>query len=162
MTDPQDDQSGPPARGPGARAGGGRNARRRSREFALQGLYQWLLARAELGIILAGLADAPGYRKCDREHLEALLGGVIRGQEQLEAMIGPHLDRPIAQVSPIERAILMIGAQELRAHPEIPYRVVINEAIDLAKAYGGTDGFKFINGVLDRVAADCGVAQGRR
>ncbi|MEZ5653602.1 MAG: transcription antitermination factor NusB [Burkholderiaceae bacterium] len=150
------------ARAAGGRAGGGRNARRRSREFALQGLYQWLVAQADLGVILAGLVEAPGYRKCDQAHLEGILGGVVRGREALEAMLTPHVDRPLAQVSPIERAILLIGAHELRAYPEIPYRVVINEAIDLAKAYGGTDGFKFVNGVLDRVAADCGVAQGRR
>lgn len=144
------------------RGGGARSARRRSREFALQGLYQWLLADADIGLIHAGLAEAPGYRKCDREHLDALLNGVIRGRALLDAMLAPHLDRDPAHLSPIEYAVLLIAAHELRAHPEIPYRVVINEAIDLAKAYGGTDGYKFVNGVLDRVAIDCGVNEGRR
>lgn len=148
--------------GPSRGSGGARNARRRSREFALQGLYQWLLADTDIGVIQAGLMEAPGYSKCDAGHLEALIGGAIRRREELESMLRPHLDRDIALVSPVERAILMIGAYELRAHPEIPYRVVINEAIDLAKSYGGTDGFRFVNGVLDRVAADCGVAEGRR
>jgi N utilization substance protein B len=147
---------------PAKRVAGGRNARRRSREFAVQGLYQWLLSGSDLGVIQAGLVGSPGYGKCDTQHLADILAGVIRGEAELHSMLAPHLDRKLELVSPVERAILLIGAFELRDHPEIPYRVVINEAIDLAKVFGGTDGFRFVNGILDRVAVSCGVNQGRR
>ncbi|MEZ5739605.1 MAG: transcription antitermination factor NusB [Burkholderiaceae bacterium] len=146
----------------GKRQAGGRNARRRAREYAVQGLYQWLLSRADLGVVLAGLAESPGYEKCDTRHLAGLIGGVMSTHEELNAMLAPHLDRKLEHVSPVEHAILLVGTYEMRHHPEIPYRVVINEAIDLAKVFGGNDGFRFVNGILDRVATDSGVNQGRR
>ena len=131
----------------------GRNPRRRSREFALQGLYQWLLSAADPGAIEAHLHDAPDFDKADREHFSGLLHGTIREADALRAAIAPHLDRPLAQVSPVEHVSLLLGAYEFAHHPEIPYRVVINEAVELAKTFGGTDGHRFVNGVLDRVAA---------
>jgi N utilization substance protein B len=131
-----------------------KSARRRSRELAMQGLYQWLLSREDAGAIEAHLiATAPNVDRLDREHFEALLHGSIREIDALHAQIVPHLDRRIAELSPVEHATLLVGAFELTRHPEIPYRVVINEAVELAKTFGGTDGYKYINGVLDKVAA---------
>ncbi|MEI8303518.1 MAG: transcription antitermination factor NusB [Burkholderiales bacterium] len=129
-----------------------RSARRRSRELAVQGLYQWLVAREDGGAIEAHLAEAPEFGKADREHLSALLHGVIRDLSSLHEALVPHLDRTLAELSPVEHATLLVGAYELARHPEIPYRVVINEAVELAKTFGGTDGFRYVNGVLDRVA----------
>jgi N utilization substance protein B len=138
-------------------AGGGRkapprSARRRSRELAVQGLYEWLLSRADAGAVEAHLSDSPAFEKCDRDHFRALLHGVIGSLDELHAAIEPHLDRRVDELSPVEHAILLVGAYELARHPEIPYRVVINEAVELAKTFGGTDGYKYVNGVLDRVA----------
>lgn len=131
-----------------------KSARRRSRELAMQGLYQWLVAREDAGAIEAHLATtSPQFDKADREHFEALLHGSIREIDSLHAQIEPHLDRRVADLSPVEHATLLVGAFELTRHLEIPYRVVINEAVELAKTFGGTDGYKFINGVLDKVAA---------
>ena len=129
-----------------------RSARRRSRELAVQGLYQWLVSRDDAGLIEAHLAQAPDFGKADREHFSALLHGVIRELDALHEAISPHLDRTVAELSPVEHATLLVGSFELAHHPEIPYRVVINEAVELAKTFGGTDGFKYVNGVLDRVA----------
>ena len=138
-----------------------RNARRRSREFALQGLYQWQLAAAEIPAIKQHLATVKGFDRADGEYFSALLGGVINHAAALEEALQPHLDRKFAQLSPIERAILLIAAFELANLPEVPYRVVINEAVELAKSYGGTDGFKYVNGVLDKLAAVARPAEAR-
>ncbi len=140
----------------------GRNARRRAREFAVQGIYQWLVAGSDSGVIEANLTGSPGFERCDTEHFKALLHGIIGNYSLLHEKIEPHLDRKIELVSPVERSALLVGTYELLHHPEIPYRVVISESIDLTKVFGGTDGFRFVNGVLDKVATDCGVAQGRR
>ncbi len=129
-----------------------RSARRRAREFAVQGLYEWLVSRDDAGLIEAHLAEAPEFGKADREHFGVLLHGVIRHLDTLHEAIALHLDRTLAELSPVEHATLLVGAFELAHHPEIPYRVVINEAVELAKTFGGTDGFKYVNGVLDRVA----------
>jgi N utilization substance protein B len=131
-----------------------KSARRRSRELAMQGLYQWLVSREDAGAIEAHLAStSPNFEKADREHFGELLHGSIQDIEALHAQIEPHLDRRIAELSPVEHATLLVGAFELTRHLEIPYRVVINEAVELAKTFGGTDGYKYINGVLDKVAA---------
>ena len=129
-----------------------RNSRRRAREFALQGLYQWQLAKSEPATIAAELAQAQGYDKLDAGYFQLLLHGVIAAAPELEAALAPCLDRKFAQLSPVERAILLIAGYELAHLAEVPYRVVINEAVELAKAYGGTDGYKFVNGVLDKLA----------
>ncbi|MGF6725186.1 N utilization substance protein B [Paraburkholderia sp. GAS41] len=130
-----------------------KSARRRSRELATQGLYQWLLSGAPGGEIDAQLRGAQGFDKADHEHLDALLHGVIRDSEALSADLTPCLDRPIEQLSPVERAVLLVAAFELKNHVDIPYRVVINEAVELAKTFGGADGYKYVNGVLDKLAA---------
>ena len=111
-----------------------------------------MLSSEAVGVIQAHIERSPGFERADRPHFEALLAGAIREAADLDALILPFLDRPMAQLSPVERATLMVGSFELLRHPEIPYRVVINEAVEIAKSYGGTDGFKYVNGVLDRVA----------
>ena len=130
-----------------------KSARRRSRELATQGLYQWLLSGSPAGEIDAQLRGAQGFDKADHEHLDAILHGVIRDSEALSADLTPCLDRPIDQLSPVERAVLLVAAFELKNHVNIPYRVVINEAVELAKTFGGADGYKYVNGVLDKLAA---------
>jgi len=129
-----------------------KSSRRRARELALQGLYQWQLAHKDPTIIVAELAEMEGYGKSDVEYVRALLNGAIDNSARLESEIAPFLDRPFRELSPIERGILLLGAYELMNELEVPYRVVINEAVELAKVYGGTDGHKFVNGVLDKVA----------
>ncbi|WP_109477935.1 transcription antitermination factor NusB [Paraburkholderia sp. C35] len=129
-----------------------KSARRRSRELATQGLYQWLLSGSPAGEIDAQLRGAQGYDKADHEHLDAILHGVIRDSEALSTDLTPCLDRPIDQLSPVERAVLLVAAYELKNHVDIPYRVVINEAVELAKTFGGADGYKYVNGVLDKLS----------
>ncbi|SDG68904.1 transcription antitermination factor NusB [Paraburkholderia phenazinium] len=136
-----------------------KSARRRSRELATQGLYQWLLSGAPGGEIDAQLRGAQGFDKADHEHLDALLHGVIRDSEALSADLTPCLDRPIDQLSPVERAVLLVAAYELKNHVDIPYRVVINEAVELAKTFGGADGYKYVNGVLDKLSAQLRLAE---
>ena len=129
-----------------------RSSRRRAREFALQGLYQWLLARTPPPAIRAQLAEAGGFAKCDTALFDRIWQGVTGEFDTLIGALAPYLDRVPQQLSPIEKCVLAIGAWELLRAPEIPYRVTINEAVELAKAYGGTDGHKYVNGVLDKLA----------
>ena len=131
-----------------------KNARRLAREFAVQGLYEWLLSGNELRAIEHRLAEAKGFDKADRPLLDSILNGVVRESGELDKHLQPYLDRPIAALSPVEHAVLLVGAYELMRRIETPYRVVINEAVELAKAYGGTDGHKYVNGVLDRLAGE--------
>lgn len=128
-----------------------RSARRRSRELAVQGLYQWLVAAEDAGAIEAHLAETEGFEKADLAHFKDLLHGSIRDIGTLHAAMEPHVDRKLVELSPVEHATLLVGCYELLHHPEIPYRVIINEAVELAKTFGGTDGYKYVNGVLDRV-----------
>jgi N utilization substance protein B len=132
---------------------GGRSARRRAREYALQGLYQWLVGGQDVAAIEAHLAETDGFDKADVAHFRELLHGATEGADALRAEFGRFIDRQIRELSPVEHAILLIGAYELKHRHEIPYRVVINEAVELAKSFGGTEGFKYVNGVLDKVAA---------
>jgi transcription antitermination protein NusB len=129
-----------------------RTPRHRAREFALQGLYQWLLNQEDAGAIDAHIRQAHGFDKADAEHFDTLLHGTIRQAPQLREGLGPLIDRPIDQLSPVEHAALLIGAYELANHVEIPYKVVINEAVELTKSFGGIDGHKYVNGVLDKFA----------
>jgi N utilization substance protein B len=130
-----------------------RTPRHRAREFALQGLYQWLLNNEDAGAIDAHIRQAHGFDKADSEHFNALLHGAIKDAGTLRASLSSMLDRPINQLSPVEHAALLIGAYELSNHIEIPYKVVINEAVELTKSFGGIDGHKYVNGVLDKFAA---------
>jgi N utilization substance protein B len=130
-----------------------RTPRHRAREFALQGLYQWLLNNEDAGAIDAHIRQAHGFDKADAEHFDTLLHGIIKQASALRAGLSPLIDRPIDQLSPVEHAALLIGAFELTNHLEIPYKVVINEAVELTKSFGGIDGHKYVNGVLDKFAA---------
>ena len=129
-----------------------KSARRRAREFAVQALYQWQLAGQSLADIEQQYAHAEGFAKADSNLFSVVLAGVLKNVEALKEELTPHLDRPWKEVSPIESAILLIGAYELTNLPETPYRVIINEAIELAKSFGGTDGHKYVNGILDKLA----------
>jgi N utilization substance protein B len=148
-----------PAAPTGASArGNSRSARRRAREFALQGVYAWLL-RGDAGLQDAGEIDAhirddDEFQEADATWFKTLLHGVLREAPALRERFMPYVDRPLEELSPIEHGILLIGSFELIHHVEVPYKVAINEAVELAKSFGGTDGFKFVNGVLDKMAAD--------
>ncbi len=133
--------------------------RRRAREFALQGLYQRQLSRNEPDAIRAQLAEAGGFSKADATYFDELWRGTLAEYDALIASVAPFLDRKPAELSPIERSILVIGAWELKHRLDIPYRVAITEAVELAKAYGGTDGHKFVNGVLDKLAGSVRAAE---
>jgi N utilization substance protein B len=129
-------------------------SRRVAREFALRGLYSWLLAQQDRTDIAASLHEDSQFKKADEAYFQQLLEGVLDTAPNLEEKLRPHLDRAVAELSPIEKAILMIGAYELMDCPDVPYRVAINEAVELAKQYGGTDGHKYVNGVLDKLAKE--------
>lgn len=132
----------------------GRSARRRARELVVQGLYQWRVAGQDAAAIEHHLSADPEFGRADRALFLDLLNGALADSEALIATLTPLLDRPYAELSPVEAGILLLAAHELAAHPETPYRVIINEAIELAKTFGGTDGHKYVNGVLDRLAAE--------
>lgn len=134
--------------------GSSRSARRRARELALQGLYQWLVGGHDAAAIEAHAVENEQIGpNVDTAHYRELLSGAINHAEELHAQLSPHLDRSVGALSPVEHAVLLIATYELQHRLEIPYRVVINEAVELAKSFGGTDGFKYVNGVLDKVAA---------
>jgi N utilization substance protein B len=126
--------------------------RRVSREFAMQGVYQWLFTGDPAATVLKNLSELEGFAGADSEFLKAQLRGTIGEAEGLRARLEPLADRKWDEVSPVERAILLIGAWELVHNPQIPYKVTINEAIELGKRFGGTDGHKYVNGVLDKLA----------
>jgi N utilization substance protein B len=130
-----------------------KSSRRRARELALQGIYQWRLTGGDIAQIEKQIREEKGMGRYDPEFFSGLLRGVLAQHADLEAAVTPHLDRKLDELSPVEFAVLLLGAYELSHHPEIPYRVVINEAVELAKTFGGTDGHKFVNGVLDKLAA---------
>ena len=130
-----------------------KSARRRSREFVLQGLYQWRVGGADEAAIEAYAPEMEGFAKADREFFVGTLRGVIAQTPKLIEQISTHIDRPFIELSPIEAGVLLMGSFELIHHPETPYRVIINECIELAKSFGGTDGHKYVNGVLDKIAA---------
>src|SRR5262249_1259570 len=136
--------------------GGGRmrSPRRRARELALQGIYQWLYTGGTASQVLKDLSELEGFDSADRKFLGEELKGAIKHADELRKRLEPLADRKWAGVSPIERAILLIGAWELVHQPEIPYRVAINEAIELGKRFGGTEGYKYVNGILDKLARE--------
>jgi N utilization substance protein B len=126
-------------------------SRRRARAIALQSLYAWQLAR---GDALAEARTLEGWDKCDQGLAEELVREVTRRAGAIEAMIAPHLDRSVASLSPIERVILLMGTYELAERRETPFKVVLNEAIELGKSFGATDGHKYVNGVLEKLARE--------
>ena len=129
-----------------------KTARRRAREIALQALYGWQLTRASLSEVLDQARALEGWDRADTALAETLMRGVIERCDELEAAVVPHLDRSLNALSPIERVILCISAFELLVQIDTPLKVIINEAIELAKSFGGTDGHRYINGVVEKLA----------
>jgi N utilization substance protein B len=127
-----------------------KTGRRQAREIALQALYAWQLSGDDP---LAQARTIEGFDKTDARFVEALLRGVLDRADELRALITPHLSRDFGRLSPVERAILYIGTFELATHAQTPFKVVLNEAIELGKSFGGTDGYRFVNGVLEKIAA---------
>ncbi len=129
-------------------------ARRRARRRALQALYQWQLNDDSAATILAQFAEEQSFAGVDREYFEQLVRETIGECAQLDRRLAPYLDRSGVRLDPMERAILRIGACELLLHPEIPYRVVLDEAVELAHRFGAEQGHAFVNGVLNRLATE--------
>ena len=136
----------------GARKAGSKSNRSRAREFALQALYQHLIGKNTVEDIDAFTRDLAGFNKSDSVHFDALLRGCIDEAAGLDALIVPLLDRKLAEISPIEHSVMWIGAYEFKHCPDVPWRVVLNECIELAKEFGGTDGHKYVNAVLGGLA----------
>ena len=137
---------------PGTRKSSTKSARSRAREFALQGLYQHFVGGSDVAVIDAFTRELQGFAKADSVHYDALLHGCIELKDDLDALIVPLLDRELGQISPIEHGCMWIGAYELLKCPDVPWRVVLNECIELAKDFGGTDGYKYVNAVLVGIA----------
>ena len=157
MTDPLQKPKRPPQTRTGLTDTGVKKAadkspRTRAREFALQALYQHLVGRNPPDSIDAFTRDLGGFHKADAAHYDALMHGCIAQADALDLVITPLLDRPMSGISPVEHAVLWIGQYEFQHCPDIPWRVVINECIELTKAFGGTDGHKYVNGVLNKMA----------
>jgi len=142
--------------GKGAR---GTRARSIARKLSMQALYQWQLTQQSAAEITKQFLESEDSAGVDREHFEELVGKIIAQHDGLEAALAPFLDRPLDQLDPVETAILLIGMYELRERVDIPYRVVINEAVDLCKRFGATDAHKYVNAVLDRAARELRAAE---
>ena len=130
-----------------------KSRRRIAREFAVQGIYQWQVAGGSASFIEQQLRESDEFKHVDDKHFVHVLHGVVQHAEELEKIIQPHLDRTLNELSPVESAILLLSTFELIHHPEIPYRAIINEAIELARTFGGSDGYKYVNGALDKLAS---------
>ena len=126
--------------------------RRRARRRALQAVYQWQMTGQEATDILRQFRDAQDFSQVDVEFFEQLLRGVASGADELDAVLQPFLDRPIAEVDVMERVVLRLGTWELMHCPEVPYRVVLDEAVDLAHRFGSEQGHSYVNAVLDKAA----------
>lgn len=129
------------------------HARVRARRTAVQACYQWLIGNQPMNEIIDEFMNERGeLKKADREYFRDLLLGVDRNADELDGVLDPFLDRPLLEISPVERAILNLGTYELVYHPELPWRVIMNETVELAKMFGAEESYKYINGVLDKVA----------
>lgn len=143
----------------GARKAASKSGRSRAREFALQALYQKLVGQNEVSDIDTFTRDLAGFSKSDSVHFDALLHGCTDEAAELDALLTPLLDRPFAEISPIEHGIMWIGAYELKHCLDVPWRVVLNECVELAKEFGGTDGHKYVNAVLNGLAPSLRAAE---
>ena len=143
----------------GVRKAAAKSVRSRAREFALQGLFQHLVGGNDASAIDAFTRDLAGFHKADSAHYDALLHGCIEGAAELDALIVPLLDRKMEEISPIEHAVMWIGVYEMRHCLDVPWRVVLNECIELAKEFGGTDGHKYVNGILNGLAPSLRAAE---
>jgi transcription antitermination protein NusB len=129
-----------------------KSARRWSREFALQGLYEFYVGKHDPVTIRLRIEGDDDFKRADKEFFREMWRGLTDDWQALTALVAPHLDRTLEEVSPIERGNVLIGAWELKHRLDVPYRVAINESVELAKSFGGTDGHKWVNGVLDKLA----------
>jgi N utilization substance protein B len=136
----------------GVRKAASKSDRSRSREFAVQALYQVLVGKNDAQSVDAFTRDLAGFNKADSVHFDALLHGCVEQAAKLDELILPLLDRKLAEISPVEHAVMWIGAYELQHCLDVPWRVVLNECVELAKEFGGTDGHKYVNGVLNGLA----------
>jgi N utilization substance protein B len=134
-------------------------ARSAARKYALQALYQWQLTGQTAAELRNQYATEEGFDGADRDYFAALVDSVTEGRDGLDELLGGLIDRPVAQLDPVEHAVLLIGLYELRDQLEVPFRVAINEGVDLAKRFGATDGHKFVNAVLDRAARQLRAAE---
>jgi len=150
MSELPEKSSKPAARKPGKSAS--KSARSRAREFALQALYQVLVGKNEASDIDLFTRDLSGFHKADSAHYDALLYGCSEQAADLDKLILPLLDRSMAEISPVERAVMWIGVFEMKNCLDVPWRVSLNECIELAKEFGGTDGHKYVNAVLEGLA----------
>lgn len=137
---------------PGRGASNPAHARKRSRRLAVQALYQWQLADGSLRDIEAQFLEEQDFRLADVEYFRELIHQVPAHLDVVDAALEPHMERRVEELDPVERAILRIASYELRERLEIPYRVVLNEAVALAKTFGAADGHKYVNAVLDKAA----------
>ncbi len=128
------------------------SARHRSRELALQALYEWLLTKNPVDLIEKHFLDDIGSEKVDCEYFAVLLRGGIENCSEIDQLIKPYISRPIEGISPVELSVLRLATFELAYQPSVPYRVVINEALELAKKFGASEGYRFINAVLDQIS----------
>lgn len=129
-----------------------KSARRRSRELALQGLYEHFVAGHDPVSIRLRVEGEDDFKRADKDFFREMWRGLSEDWTMLVELVQPHLDRKFDEVSPIERGIVLVGTWELKHRLDIPYRVAINESVELAKSFGGTDGHKWVNGVLDKLA----------
>ncbi|HEY6452756.1 MAG TPA: transcription antitermination factor NusB [Steroidobacteraceae bacterium] len=134
------------------RAERGTGSRTVARKLALQALYRWQLNVCPWQDLVQEFAEDSDMARADNQYFRALLEGICADRESLDSELAPLLDRKPVELDPVEHALLLIGSYELRHRPDVPYRVVINEAVGLARRFGATDGHKFVNGVLDRAA----------
>ena len=128
------------------------NARSVARRLALQAIYRWQLNDGPWQDVLQEFAEAQDMPKADRDYFRALVEGVCSARTQLDVDIAQWTDRPAVQLDPVEHAVLLVAVFELTARPDVPFRVVLNEAVNITRRFGATDGHKFVNAVLDRAA----------
>ena len=127
------------------------NKRHKARQHALQGLYQWQVTGQDIGEIVTQFLVEHDAKNFDSDYFDDLLRGVPKHLDEIDEQLEPLLDRAVEQVDLVERAALRIGVYELRFHQEVPFRVVINEAVELSKKFGSEQGHKYVNGVLDKL-----------
>lgn len=140
------------AAGEAVKAAPQKSPRHRARELVMQGIYQWRISGTEAADIEKNMQGETNLGRYDKAMFSRLLRGVIAFHKDLEVLLMPCLDRPLDDLSAVELSVLLLAAYEFSQQPDVPYKVVINEAVEIAKTFGGTDGHKYVNGVLDKLA----------
>lgn len=130
-----------------------RGSRSRARELLVQALYQMQITGHGRSELMSQFRERPEYQRVDQDYFDEALRGILDQEPQLDQLLSELADRPTSQLDPVERGILLLGFYELRLQPDVPFRVIINEAVNLAKRFGALDGHKYVNAVLDRAAA---------